>query len=72
MKFRVEREVLAEALGDVSRVASTRNNAMPALSGVELQLHGDNLTLSCTDKELSLQIPLEVGGQKDGVCVVNA
>ncbi len=72
MKFRVEREVLAEALGDVSRVASTRNNAMPALSGVELQLHGDDLTLACTDKELSLQIALSVGGQKDGACVVNA
>ena len=72
MKFRVEREILSEALGDVSRVASTRNNAMPALSGVELQLHGDALTLACTDKELSLQITLEVGGQKDGTCVVNA
>lgn len=72
MKFRVEREILSEALGDVSRVASTRNNAMPALSGVEIQLHGDALTLACTDKELSLQITLEVGGQKDGTCVVNA
>ncbi len=72
MKFRVERELLAEALGDVSRVASTRNNAMPALSGVEMQLYGDDLTLACTDKELSLQVAVSVGGQKDGVCVVNA
>ena len=46
MKFRVEREVLAEALGAAARVASTRNNAMPALSGVKLEVTGDQLTLS--------------------------
>jgi len=43
MKFRVEREVLAEALGACARVASTRNNAMPALSGVRLSLTGARL-----------------------------
>ena len=38
MKFRVERELLAEALGAAARVASNRNNAMPALSGVHLAI----------------------------------
>ena len=52
MKFRVEREVLAEALGACARVASTRNNAMPALSGVRLSLKADELTITCTDNDL--------------------
>jgi DNA polymerase-3 subunit beta len=72
MKFRVEREVLAEALGAAARVASTRNNAMPALSGVKLEVTGDQLMLSCTDNDLSVQFVLPVGGQADGVVVATA
>lgn len=72
MKFRVEREILADALGAVARVASTRNNAMPALSGVHLHVVGDGLQLTCTDNDLSLRITLSVGGQGDGDAVVSA
>ncbi len=72
MKFRVEREVLAEALGAAARVASTRNNAIPALSGVRLRVLGDVLELTCTDNDLSLQIKLAVGGHSDGEAVVSA
>ena len=72
MKFRVEREVLAEALSATARVASTRNNAMPALSGVRMQVVGDELQLSCTDNDLSVQFMLPVGGQGDGVVVASA
>ncbi|MFM7306901.1 MAG: DNA polymerase III subunit beta, partial [Actinomycetota bacterium] len=53
MKFRVEREELNEVLGDVSRIATARTSAMPALAGVELSVTGDTLTLSTTDKEIS-------------------
>ena len=38
MKFRCEREQLAEALGLASRIASGRVGALPALSGVRLQV----------------------------------
>ena len=72
MKFRVEREVLAEALGAAARVASTRNNAMPALSGVRIEVTGDKLLLSCTDNDLSIQFVLNVGGLEDGVVVASA
>ncbi|MFM8507766.1 MAG: DNA polymerase III subunit beta, partial [Actinomycetota bacterium] len=72
MKFRVEREELNEVLGDVSRIATSRTSAMPALAGVELAVSGDTLTLSTTDKEISMQATLSVGGQKDGVVVPNA
>lgn len=72
MKFRIERDEFNEALSDVSRVATARTSAMPALAGVELSVTGDTLTLSCTDKELSIQTTLTVGGQKDGVVVPTA
>ncbi len=72
MKFRVEREELNEVLGDVSRIASSRTSTMPALAGVELALQGDTLTLSTTDKEISMQATLSVGGQKDGVVLPSA
>ncbi|NBR76308.1 MAG: DNA polymerase III subunit beta, partial [Actinobacteria bacterium] len=60
MKFRIERDEFNEALSDVSRVATARTSAMPALAGVELSVTGDTLTLSCTDKELSIQTTLTV------------
>ncbi|NDF72142.1 MAG: DNA polymerase III subunit beta, partial [Actinobacteria bacterium] len=72
MKFRIERDEFNEALSDVSRVATARTSAMPALAGVELAVSGDTLTLSCTDKELSIQTTLAIGGQKDGVVVPTA
>lgn len=72
MKFRVEREELNEVLGDVSRIATSRTSAMPALAGVELVVSGDTLTLSTTDREISMRATLAVGGQRDGVAVPNA
>ncbi len=72
MKFRVEREELNEVLGDVSRIATSRTSAMPALAGVEMVVSGDTLTLSTTDREISMQSTLSVGGQRDGVAVPNA
>lgn len=72
MKFRIEREVLAEALGTVSRVASNRNAALPALSGVLFSVTGDELMLTCTDGDMSIEFRLSVGGQGDGKAVANA
>ena len=72
VKFRVERELLTEALGAAARVASSRNNAMPALSGVHMQVKGDSLVLTCTDNDLSVRSTLAVGGAQDGVAVVSA
>ncbi|MFM8835395.1 MAG: DNA polymerase III subunit beta, partial [Actinomycetota bacterium] len=72
MKFRVERELLTEALAAAARVASNRNNAMPALSGVHMAVKGDSLVLTCTDNDLSVRSTLTVGGAQDGVAVVSA
>ncbi len=72
MKFRCEREQLAEALGLASRIASGRVGALPALSGVRLQVKGDVLHLTSTDNDMSLQATLPVGGDKDGLSLISA
>ncbi len=62
MKFRVEREVLGEAVSWVARALPTRP-VVPVLSGLLLHADGDTLTLSCFDYEVSarVQVPAEVG-----------
>ena len=72
MKFRSEQGVLAEALGALARIASTRNAGTPALSGVRLILTGDTLVLSSTDSDISLQFTITVGGDTDGQGLVSA
>jgi DNA polymerase-3 subunit beta len=72
VKFRCEREQLAEALGLASRIASGRVGALPALSGVRLQVKGDVLHLTSTDNDMSLQATLPVGGDKDGLSLISA
>jgi DNA polymerase-3 subunit beta len=72
MKFRSEQGILAEALGALARIASTRNAGTPALSGVKMSLEGDTLTASSTDTDISLQFSLPVGGDTDGQGLVSA
>ena len=46
MKFRCERDGLAEALATAGRAATGRSAALPVLSGVRLELVGDELTVT--------------------------
>jgi DNA polymerase-3 subunit beta len=71
VKFRCERDVLAEALGTAGRAASGRAGS-PVLSGVRLDLHGDELTVTGTDLELTIQVTEEVSGEVDGSAVLPA
>ena len=72
MKFRCERDVLAEALATAGRAATGRTGTLPVLSGVRLELTGDRLTVTGTDLELTIQLELTVGGEVDGVTVIPA
>jgi DNA polymerase-3 subunit beta len=72
VKFQCERDVLAEALGTAGRAATGRTGALPVLSGVKLDLKGDELTVTGTDLDLSIQITEPVQGTADGRTVVNA
>jgi DNA polymerase III subunit beta len=72
VKFRCERDVLAEALGSAGRAATGRTGALPVLSGVRIALEGDTLTVTGTDLELTIEVVLTVNGDSDGVTVVPA
>ena len=73
MKFRCEREALAEALGTASRAATTgRTGALPVLTGLRLELAGDRLTITGTDLDLTITLSIEVGGDGDGGVVLPA
>ena len=72
MKFRCERDVLADALNSAGRAATNRTGTLPVLSGVRIQVVGDTLTVTGTDLELTIQLTVDVGGDRDGAAVVPA
>ena len=72
MKFRCERDVLADALGSAGRAATNRTGTLPVLAGVRLEVAGDTLTVTGTDLELTIRLTIEVGGERDGAAVVPA
>ena len=72
MKFRCEREALAEALATAGRAATGRSGALPVLSGLRLELVGDLLSVTGTDLDLTIQLSVEVGGERDGGIVLPA
>ncbi|HRE01570.1 MAG TPA: DNA polymerase III subunit beta, partial [Ilumatobacteraceae bacterium] len=72
MKFRCERDLLAEALTTAGRAATGRTGTLPVLSGLRLELSGDTLSVTGTDLELTIQLEANVAGERDGGVVVPA
>jgi DNA polymerase-3 subunit beta len=72
VKFRCERETLAEALATAGRAATGRTGTLPVLSGLRLELVGDRLTVTGTDLDLTIQLEIAVGGDGDGGVVLPA
>jgi DNA polymerase-3 subunit beta len=72
VKFRCERDILAEALTTAGRAATGRTGTLPVLSGLRLELHGDRLGITGTDLDLTIQLELVVGGEVDGGVVLPA
>lgn len=72
MKFRCERDVLADAVASAGRAATNRTGTLPVLAGVRLEVEGDTLTVTGTDLELTIRLTVEVGGETDGAAVVPA
>lgn len=72
MKFRCERDTLADALLTASRAATNRTGSLPVLSGVRLEVNGDVLMVMATDIELTIRTDIEVAGQTDGASVIPA
>ena len=69
MKFRVERDVLAEAVAWVARELPTRP-VVPVLSGLRLEANEDGLTLSCFDYEVSACAQIGAEVQETGTALV--
>jgi len=69
VKFRVDRDVLSDAVSWVARALPTRP-VVPVLSGLLVQADDDELTLSCFDYEVSarVRVPAEVG--EPGIALV--
>jgi DNA polymerase-3 subunit beta len=69
MKFQVERDVLTEAVGWVSRALPARP-VIPVLSGLLLQAAEHGLTLSCFDYEVSARADIEAEVAEPGTVLV--
>ena len=72
MKFRCEREILAEALATAGRAATSRSGTLPVLSGVRLDVNDGELTVTGTDLELTIPLSVPVHSDQDGSAVVPA
>ena len=72
VKFRCEREILAEAVATAGRAATSRTGTLPVLSGVRLDVGDDELTVTGTDLELSIRLSIPVHVDASGSAVVPA
>jgi DNA polymerase-3 subunit beta len=64
--------VLLDALGTTARAAATRGGALPALSGIRMEVVDDRLHLAGSDLDVTVQVEIAVSGQEAGVCVIPA
>jgi DNA polymerase III subunit beta len=71
VKFRCERDVLVEAFGTAARAVASRS-AMPVLSGVRIEVRGDELRLAGSDLDLTITASVTVSGDVDGIAVLPA
>ena len=72
MKFRSERDSLADVLTTAGRAAGGRGTASAVLSGLMLRTAGNRLEVTGTDLDLTVRVEQEVIGIEDGACVVPA
>ncbi len=72
MKFRCEREILADALATAGRAATSRTGTLPVLSGVRLDVKDGELTVTGTDLELTIRLTVPVHSDRNGSAVVPA
>jgi DNA polymerase-3 subunit beta len=69
VKFRCERDSLAEVLTTAGRAVSSRTTTSMALAGVRIESEGNRLMVIGTDLDLTVHVSTEVIGLSDGVCV---
>ena len=72
MKFRCERDTLADAVATAQRAVASRTGAMPVLSGLRVTLAGGSLELVGTDLELTIRVQIPADADGEGSAVVPA
>lgn len=72
MKFRCERDSLAEVLASAGRAVGTRGASSVVLSGLLLNCQGNELVVTGTDLDLTIRVRQEVIGLDDGSAVIPA
>ncbi|HEX4531780.1 MAG TPA: DNA polymerase III subunit beta, partial [Acidimicrobiia bacterium] len=72
MKFRCERDTLADAVATAQRAVASRTGAMPVLSGLRLTLTPGSLELVGTDLELTIRVRVPADTDGEGSAVVPA
>jgi len=70
VKFRVERDVLADAVSWAARTLPTRPS-MPVLAGLVLEASDDSVTLSSFDYEVSSRVTISADVQAPGTTLVS-
>lgn len=73
MKFTIKRDMLLDALNNVSRGLSSKT-PMPVLTGIKIEVANNNITLITTNREISVRVILDqaetIDITENGVCVV--
>ena len=72
MKFRCERDTLAEAVATAQRAVASRTGAMPVLSGLRVTVGAGSLELVGTDLELTIRVRVPAESDGEGSAVVPA
>ena len=72
MKFRCERDTLADAVATAQRAVASRTGAMPVLSGLRVTLTSGSLELVGTDLELTIRVRIPADTDGEGSAVVPA
>ena len=70
MKFRVERDALADAVAWTAKALPSRPS-VPVLAGVMLRMTANTLRVSGFDYEVSSQVSVDVQGDADGAALVS-
>src|SRR5258705_13871159 len=71
MKFRVERDALADAVAWTAKSLPSRTSAVPVLAGILLRVGDGRLQVSGFDYEVSSQVTVEVQADADGATLVS-
>ncbi len=70
MKFRVERDALADAVAWTAKALPSRPS-VPVLAGVMMRVSAGQLSISGFDYEVSSQVTVDVQGDADGAALVS-